>query len=451
MLLAIVSLITIAWLVSSTLIYHESKEQVEELFDAELAQLSRMLQAVITANINLSHQSNPQPLAYLDKQVLDSAFGNQEYNAQGHKYEKKLAFQVWDTQGQLFFENTTSLATSFSNLEPGFQTDNTHTAKWRSFTLKDNDLGFWIKVAQREDVRTELTNEIAWNTTWPNLAIMPLLMLILGGLIQKGLSPLHLISTELIERDYNNLTELKVSNYPKELKLMVRELNNLFLRVNASRQRERRFTADAAHELRTPLSISKVHLQNIQQVSPSAQVSDFVSKALVGINRLIHMVQQLLILSRLDAQEEEQKTTINLALLCHEVSLEIKQIPALSNHKINITSPATVNISANEASLHILLRNLFDNACRYANKDTTIEIVISDSTLSILNECPPIEDKTLALLFERFKRGGDNKQQGSGLGLSICLQICQLNQFSLSLDNRKDGIEGLCTVLTFSP
>ena len=145
MLLAIVSLITIAWLVSSTLIYHESKEQVEELFDAELAQLSRMLQAVITANINLSHQSNPQPLAYLDKQVLDSAFGNQEYNAQGHKYEKKLAFQVWDTQGQLFFENTTSLATSFSNLEPGFQTDNTHTAKWRSFTLKDNDLGFWIK------------------------------------------------------------------------------------------------------------------------------------------------------------------------------------------------------------------------------------------------------------------------------------------------------------------
>ncbi|MFT6265069.1 MAG: two-component system sensor histidine kinase QseC, partial [Oleiphilaceae bacterium] len=196
LIIAIISIISFVWVVSSSIIFNKSQEQVEELFDAELAQLSRMLQAVITTNIKLSTNSAPQPLTYLDKQIFDDAFGHQEYNERGHKYEKKLAFQVWDTKGQLFFENHIQLPKSFGDLKAGFHTVTTSNLKWRSFTLKDEDYGFWIKVAQREDVRTELTNEIAWNTTWPSLAIIPILMLILGWVIQKGLSPLRIISDE---------------------------------------------------------------------------------------------------------------------------------------------------------------------------------------------------------------------------------------------------------------
>jgi two-component system sensor histidine kinase QseC len=450
LIIAILLLISLVWVVSSSIVFHVSQEQVEELFDAELAQLSRMLQAVITTNIKLSTNSAPQPLTYLDKQIFDDAFGHQEYNERGHKYEKKLAFQVWDTEGQLFFENHIQLPKSFGDLEAGFQTVATDNLKWRSFTLKDEDYGFWIKVAQREDVRTELTNEIAWNTTWPSLAIVPVLMLILGWVIQKGLSPLRTISTELKGRDYNNLSELNKSDYPKELKQMVFELNSLFQRVNESQQRERRFTADAAHELRTPLSISKVHLQNIQQVSKNTQVVDFVSKALIGINRLIHMVQQLLILSRLDAQQEESKTTLNLNTLCNDVMLEMKQNPDLPKHEIKLTAESTIELIANETSLRILLRNLFDNACRYANENSVIEIVVTHSKVSVLNQCPTLDENTLALLFDRFKRGAGSHQQGSGLGLSICQQVCQLNNFKLSLSNRQDGIEGMYSEVRFN-
>jgi len=450
LLIAIISLITLIWAISSTIIYHESQEQVEELFDAELAQLSRMLQAVITTNIKLSANSAPQPLTYLDKQIFDEAFGHQEYNERGHKYEKKLAFQVWSTQGQLFFENRIQLPKTFADLKSGFHTVATDNLEWRSFTLKDEDYGFWIKVAQREDVRTELTNEIAWNTTWPSLAIVPFLMFILGWIIQKGLSPLRTISVELKGRDYNNLTKLNESDYPNELKHMVFELNSLFQRVNESQQRERRFTADAAHELRTPLSISKVHLQNIQQVSKNSQVIDFVSKALIGINRLIHMVQQLLILSRLDAQQDESKTAVNLSTLCKEVMLEMKQNPDLPNHEIKLTAEPSLELMASETSLRILLRNLFDNACRYANDKTVIEVIVTRSKISILNQCPALDENTLAFLFERFKRGAGSNQQGSGLGLSICQQICQLNKLELSLQNRQDGIEGICSEVIFT-
>jgi two-component system sensor histidine kinase QseC len=445
LLISIIALITLVWAVSSSIIYHESQEQIEEVFDAELAQLSRMLQAVITTNIKLSSNNEPKPLTYLDKQIFDGAFGHQEYNARGHKYEKKLAFQVWNTRGQLFFENHIQLPKSFTNLKAGFHTLSSDSIEWRSFTLKDEAHGFWIKVAQREDVRTELTNEIAWNTTWPSLAIVPFLMLILGWVIQKGLSPLQIISAELKGRDYDNLSKLKASDYPKELKQMVFELNNLFHRVNESQQRERRFTADAAHELRTPLSISKVHLQNIQQVSTNTQVIDFVSKALIGINRLIHMVQQLLILSRLDAQQDERKAAVNLATLCNEAMLEMKQIPELSHHEMRISVLDKVEIIANETSLRILLRNLFDNACRYARPNTVVEVTITESKISILNQCPALDKQTLAFVFDRFKRGASSNKQGSGLGLSICLQICQLNKFKLSLTNRQDGTEGLCS------
>jgi len=450
LLIAIISLISLVWAVSSTIIFHESQEQVEELFDAELAQLSRMLQAVITTNIKLSTNGAPQPLTYLDKQILNEAFGHQEYNELGHKYEKKLAFQVWNTQGQLFFENHIQLPKAFGDLKSGFHTVATDNLKWRSFTLKDEDYGFWIKVAQREDVRTELTNEIAWNTTWPSLAIVPILMLILGWVIKKGLSPLRIITTELKDRDYNNLSELNESDYPNELKHMVVELNSLFQRVNDSHQRERRFTADAAHELRTPLSISKVHLQNIQQISKNDQVIDFVSKALVGIHRLIHMVQQLLILSRLDAQKEQSKTTLNLSTLLNEVITEVNQNPDLPKHEIRLSTPLSLELTAYETSLRILLRNLLDNACRYANENSVIEVSINESKISILNQCSALADEELSLLFGRFKRGATSNQQGSGLGLSICQQICQLSGFKLSLINRQNGIEGICSEVLFN-
>ena len=224
----------------------------------------------------------------------------------------------------------------------------------------------------------------------------------------------------------------------------------MFQRVNESQQRERRFTADAAHELRTPLSISKVHLQNIQLGSKNSQVIDFVTKAVVGINRLIHMVQQLLVLSRLDAQQDESKTALDLNALCHEMIIETQQNTDLPNHDLRLSVPSSAKLSANETSLRVLLRNLFDNACRYSNKNTAIEVLVTQSKISIQNQCPALDEKTLTLIFERFKRGAGSNQQGSGLGLSICQQICQLNQFELSLKNRQDGIEGLITEVTFS-
>jgi len=443
LLIAIISLISLVWGISAALNFHESQEQVEELFDAELAQMGRILQTVIAASLKQDSQTVTPRLNYLDEQLLSKVFGHEEYDDFGHKYEKKLAFQMWNSQGELFFENHSSLPQEFSLVQRGYQTLLQNDLNWRSFTLQDEALGFWIRVAQREDVRTELTNEIAWNTTWPTLVIVPFLIIVLGWIIQRGLEPLRTISSELKGRSYQNLSQLNKADYPLELKRMVAELNNLFLRVSEASERERRFTADAAHELRTPLAIAKVHLQNVKQISDSAQITDFVDKALLGIERLIHMVKQLLILSRLDAgQDAEVSKDICVNDVCNELIHEVCQNLGFDASCAKLQSHEECTWHTNETLLRILIRNLLDNACRYASVNTLVECILSKEKMVIQNVCPRMSEDALAHILERFKRGKTN-QQGSGLGLSICQQICKQNAYQLTIANRKGETVGI--------
>lgn len=448
LLIAVLSVIVIAWSLSAVFNFASSKEQVEELFDAELAQMSRILQSVMINHIRSSSEAYSPSLDYLDKELLVETFGHQEFTERGHKYEKKLAFQVWDSQGHLFFENFSTLPKQFDALKAGYEDINAQGLVWRTFTLKDSDFGFWLRTAQREDVRTELTSEIAINTIIPNLIMLPVLVFFIVLLIRRGLSPLSQISNALKGRGYQNLEEIQASNYPIELKHLVEELNDLFSRVTEASNRERRFTADAAHELRTPLAISKVHLQNILQVSESEQVKDFVSKALLGIERLIHMVQQLLILSRLDAhQEQEQLTHIDLKAMLKDIIEGFNGQTVSSNKSITIKSTSAANWLAHETQMRILLRNLLDNAYRYANESTQISVFLSDKAIVIRNHCAFMSDELLQHSLERFKRGASS-QQGSGLGLSICQLICMQNKYEFSMLNRVDGEEGIEVTVT---
>jgi two-component system sensor histidine kinase QseC len=443
LLVAVISLITVAWLLTAIFNFRASREQVEELFDAELAQMSRILQSVMSNHIRTSSAVFSPSLNYLDKELLLETFGHQEFNERGHKYEKKLAFQVWDAKGELFFENSSDLPKRFDSLQAGYQDINDGKPGWRTFTLQDPDFGFWVKVAQREDVRTELTGQIALSTMLPNLLLMPVLIILIAWLIRKGLDPLTQISHALKERDYQNLDAINAQDYPVELAYLVDELNDLFQRVSEASERERRFTADAAHELRTPLSISKVHLQNILQVSDSAQIKEFVRKALAGIDRLIHMVQQLLILSRLDAQQEQEALRpVALYPLARDLAAELQAHQSLTDKQIVIRHQDDCVWVARETQMRILLRNLLDNAFRYAHPNTQIELDLTEHEIVLFNVCDVMSDEQITRNQERFKRG-NSAQQGSGLGLSICAQICQQNNYSFSMKNRNDHLTGI--------
>jgi two-component system sensor histidine kinase QseC len=437
---SLATIILLGWSLSALFNFLHSREQIEELFDAELAQMSRVLQALTADHLT----SDPTRLDYQDQQVLAEPFGERESSILGHDYERKLAFQVWSAEGRLLLANHLPLPTDFASVQQGYRMLSLDRHDWYTFSLFDSRHRLWFRVAQRDDVRSELTAEIAWAATLPGLILAPLLLLISALAIGRGLAPLQRISDELKNRDYQNLDPIPPEQYPVELRQPVCELNQLFRRVTESHARERRFTADAAHELRTPLSISKVHLQNVEQLTEDPKVRAYVHAALTGINRLIHLVQQLLTLSRIDAGLEDNTIRpVDLVGVIRDETEALSVLPEFRSCRFRFELPEQHVLHISEAALHIILRNLLDNACRYATHSPEVELSVGAHALLIRNQCAPIADEERDHLFERFKRGQDNKSQGSGLGLAICRELCERSGLTLALRNRDDGVDGV--------
>jgi len=330
-----------------------------------------------------------------------------------------------------------------------------------------------------------------------------ILLLILGisWMVSRALAPLLGMSTELGERSADNLANLTENQYPQELQILVDAINRLFTKLRNAMERERRFTADAAHELRTPLAATKVHLENAlvaigqcRQQEPlsnsdveskkvatkmkvttnkmQVMATDSITKAMTGLQRLIHMVEQLLQLSRLDQEHhhlEKQPTCLN-ELIEDEISalsgyatskgvtIDFKQSPSKAFTSNTLETGREANqplplmeqsIMGNPDMLQILLRNLLDNTVRYSPKDSTVKVRLEPGRLIIEDQGPGIPAELREQIFERFYRGKSTRESGSGLGLSIVQQIAHLHGMTIELDEAESNQGGLRVKVTF--
>ena len=533
LLMSIIGLIIVSGTITLVINYEETQEQVEELFDAELAQMARVLQSILVNQLKGTTLATIQEaLVFQDFNAADELEhlekGHEEYTDLGHKYEKKLAFQVWHEDGRQLIHTKSAEGYQFTRMPAGFHELSGHESHWRTFTLFDPHLKIWIQVAQRADVRSELTGEIALHSLFPSSALILLLIFGISWVVSRALAPLQGMSTELGERSADNLANLTENRYPKELQILVDAINRLFTKLRNAMERERRFTADAAHELRTPLAATKVHLENAlvaigqfrqqEQAGKSGDVicdiknqdianknieskdieskdiesrdteskppenkkaktnkmqamaTDSVTKAMTGLQRLIHMVEQLLQLSRLDQEHhhlEKQPTCLN--------ELVEDEIDALSGYAagkgvaiVFEQSPSKAvagdiaetgteakqslmehSIMGNPGMLQILLRNLLDNAVRYSPKDSTVKVRLEPGRLVIEDQGPGIPAELREQIFERFYRGKSTRESGSGLGLSIVQQIAHLHGMTIELGDAENHPSGLRVTVTF--
>ena len=442
---ALAAAITIATLLSSWLSFHDAEEQVEELFDAEMAQIARVIEGLV-----LSQRSRAQnlqiekPIPYLDDMLDQETFQNGEYTAFGHEYERKLALQVWDKQGRLLLENK-QLSPKVGTLERGFGHLYESSHNWRTFTIIGEQLD--VRVAQRDDVRNELTWTIGWHAIMPQLVINTLLLALIFLIIRKSIAPLSQLAHELSQRDTDNLEPVTSHGDTLEIMRLEEEINKLFRRVSDSYERERQFTADAAHELRTPLAAANIHLENIKSIAKDPQVQSFSGKAEASIIRLRHLVEQLLTLRRMDSTTATETSILDvrstLGSIVDELCAGITEPKISIRHTLAPGEHALIRI--NELEFDILVRNLIGNALKYRNRSSMIDINVSEQQLTIFNECETIDEDDIQKLFQRFSRGKGEQRQGSGLGLAICSAICKRNQLTLKLYNQhvdqRHGIE----------
>lgn len=479
----VLGLLAVALSVISYLSYRDARHEIEELFDAELAQQARLLAGMIPAGMAPAARLALQQA--LDDAVLGSGVpgadenGDEEARPFGHEYESKLGFVVLDDAGNSLLQSASAPVGALDRLRAGLARTGEgaaaagtlasvgarlagyHTVRmadgdWRLFVLQDARDRQWILVGERQDVRGELVGKITLRSLLPDLIGLPLVALLVWLAIGWGLRPLGRMVQRLKQRDPDNLSPLEMEDVPQELEPMVASLDRLLLQLTGLLERERRFLAYAAHELRTPLAVLRIHAHNALQAPDPADREGALRQLEAGIERATRVVAQLLTLARLepDADGRHMAALDLLALARQELAeltplaLEHDQDLALevegAEEGVRRGQAPDFRLVADASCLRILLQNLVGNAVRHTPPAGRIRVVLESRAEAVLLRVqdsgpgvpPALRDK----VFERFFRAGGSA--GAGLGLSIVARIVELHHGTIRLgDSPLGGLE----------
>ncbi|MDO6824329.1 ATP-binding protein [Marinobacter sp. 1_MG-2023] len=450
--LLVTSTVLLFALIAAAWSYIESNHELEELFDAELAQSTRIVQGLVrhladTQSLELLSQTLTETLALpLDKDVESDADNDEILpGGAGHKYEKKLAFEVW-TPGRTPLLDTLK-ADDTEGLTPGYSWAESQGYNWRTFTLQDPATGFWIRTAQREDIRGELSQELALGNVLPLLVALPLLLLAASAAIHIGFRPLRRLERPIRHMAPERIHPLDDRQAPKEVAGLVQAVNSLLKRLNLALERERRFSADAAHELRTPLAALRLNLEKAWDKDPQ-QFQPLIQ----SVDRMTHLVEQMLLLNRVDSGAGFSPQKHDLSEIIEQSIADVTPL-ALKKHMEPLlhNDAGQALVSCHDALINTLMRSLLANAIQYSPQHTLIETRLEASGngyhVTVCDQGPGIatEDRERAL--SRFVRLDQRHGGGAGLGLAIARRIAELHGGQLTLDARPDGQTGLCVSL----
>ena len=413
------------WLATALASAAVALHEINEIADSQMSQLARSLMQVPQAAAGSTADLPPA--------------GGAESSNNG--------FAIWDKHGTLLLadrygrEIPFQTASGFHNNRAAWQ-----GSAWRYLYLHDEHSGRTVAVSQRLKERlSTLTNAL-----WVQLALtflsLPLLLWLIARGIRRGLTPLDLLAGELAARNAQSLQPVS-EQVPAETLPLVQSLNALLARVAESLAREQRFTADAAHELRSPLAALKVQAEVLAMSSDEAEQQHHLGNIHESIDRANRLTEQLLTLARLDpmqalpdAQPIDWQRSAHQAL--QSVNLQAREKRVQLKLECACGFGQVFPPLGNEVLLQLMLRNLLDNAIRYSPPNSHVTLTLAANGLSVCDEGPGIAAEHLPRIRERFYRLPGQSQQGSGLGLSIVERIADLHGLRLDLVNADE--RGLC-------
>jgi two-component system sensor histidine kinase QseC len=364
-------------------------------------------------------------------------------------------FQVSQENSEILLTSAIPLPPTFSAAPLGLSTGTYKTKAWRIFSTIDPITKTKVIVAEQHDFRQLLSGRITQESLLIMLISYPFLGLLIWLIVGRGLSSLKRVSEEVQQRDPDRLEPINIEQVPVEIKAIVEEWNKLFVRLQEAFSREKRFAADAAHELKTPLAALKAHTQVALNASSEAERETALRKILAGVDRSAHVVQQLLTLSRVgQGLSLEPPTAVNIAKQAKEVMAELAPEALHKDTEIELISPdIEPTIQGHATAIAILVRNLVDNAIRYCPNGSFVRVIIEDHKgevlLKVIDDGPGIPEHYRKQVFERFFRMLGNKSPGSGLGLGIVQQIVELHKAKLTMKTPASGV-GLEINVSFS-
>jgi two-component system sensor histidine kinase QseC len=360
--------------------------------------------------------------------------------------KQKFIFQVW-RQNDLLISSTNHFNQKMLvNTQDGFSDTHIAGEDWRIYHTYNKNLKINIVVGESYNLRQNLVDDIARSNAYILLITYPIFGILIWLIINLALKSVTRVTSEISNRASTYLEPVELTEIPIEIKPLVAELNQLFTRLKLAFERNKRFAADAAHELRTPLAALKTHVQVALKTDNDVDRKKALEKVIESVDRSSHVVAQLLTLSRLG--QEETLTDIK-PLNLHKIATEI--IAFLAPHALekNIEialekSPPDCLILGNDIIIGIMIRNIVDNAIRYTPPEGEVHITIMTTDTQVIFRVTdtgtgiPLELREQ--VFERFYRILGTKASGSGLGLAIVNQIAALHGAEINLISPPNGI-----------
>lgn len=421
--------ITIASAINGIGNYLLDEQSIQPYLDSQLIR--------VAAFINLINQSMAS-----NEKIKDDVLKFLQVNQPLAK--QKLVFQVWSKDGKLLIQSSHHEG-NFKDVKLGFSDIELHNDDWRIYATLDDVNHTKVIVGEEYNLRRELADDIARSNANILLITYPVFGLLVWIIISLALRSVTRVTSEISNRASTYLEPVQLTQIPIEIKPLVGELNKLFIRLKYAFDRNKRFAADAAHELRTPLAALKTHVQVALKSSDEEDRNKALQKVIESVNRSSHVVAQLLTLSRLG--EEDTLTDVK-PLDLHKLAMEIMAYLAQNALEKNIDielapPPAHAMIVGNDTALGILIRNVVDNAIRYTPSGGYVKVSILESATQIIfrviDTGPGIPPELRERVFERFYRILGTKASGSGLGLAIVSQITELHHASIHLCNPESG------------
>lgn len=433
-LLLMISLaVLLAWGATALFTYFDARQQIGQMLDAHLVQSAGLIAA------QTEHGIDNEATMTVPRQ---------------YKQESEIVFQVWDRSAALRWRSANAPQVRMSEQDADFSDVTIDGTRWRIFSRRDESGRYVVQVGERFELRDELAQSVASHLLHPLAIALPILAILIWLSVNAGLLPLGAVARQVQRRAPDNLAPLGEQAVPREVSPLVQALNALFGRLRASFEQERRFTADAAHELRTPLAGVKTHAQVALAASSGEERQRALSNVVLGVDRATHLVEQLLVLARLDPQAS-LPGAVPVALHDLAASCLAEQAQGAADKGVDLALVAgdEAVVLGDPTLLSVLLRNLLDNAIRYSPAASEVEVSITCArgvvTLRVTDNGPGIPEDERARVFDRFYRVIGSTEEGSGLGLSIVRRIADLHHATTRLLQGSRG-RGLAVEVSFS-
>lgn len=402
--------------------YHRGMVEAESLFNQRMQQ-----------HLDLLNYSLPDLLARGDIQA-----GRVLAPALALASDNHLEFQWLQRDGRLIARSDGMPESAAAPLEPGFGFVNFAGYRWHALVAPSADAQTWFVLAERDDQRWRMAESIILPAVYPMLLAIPLLGGMIWWLLGIGLRPVAKLARDLELREATDLRALPAADLPSELRQLAASANSLLRRLEASFARERRFSADAAHELRTPLAALRIQCDNLAAASGAEPA---VAKLQAGIDRLGHLVEQILILNRVAPDQYMGRfEPIALCATLRRVISEQSQAIEARSIEIELLGDQAV-VHGDAFALDSMLHNLLANAVKYTAPGGRIRVQAAATSegvvLDVIDSGVGIAPELRERVFDRFYRvSGDRNDTGAagcGLGLSIVKQVADLHGARIEL------------------